>query len=354
MNLTPDTTRAASLGALTLAALGSALFVEQSSRRAERRHHATHELMYLDGTRLHYRLVGEGPAVMLLHGNLVDGADFEASGLVERLARQYQVLVFDRPGFGHSDRPRGVAWTPASQARLLHRAAAALGVRRPVLVGHSLGAQVAMAMALQQPADVAGLVLVNGYYWPSLRWDRWMAAPCAVPVLGDVLRYTTAAWTARAALERSLRMLFHPAPVPERFRQLLPREMLLRPLQQRSTAEDGSRMVAQARALRRRYAELHMPVTLIVGAEDHIVSPEQSVRLHEHLRHSRLRLLAGVGHMAHYHAQEQITSAIATALEAGRPAVVEPSAVPVVDRAATSQLPQTHAAPAASMPAAGR
>src|SRR5262245_17022278 len=183
MKTSPDPMRVAFAGAFGLL-VGSALVVEQRARAAERGHHAPHRLIYIQGTRLHYRLVGEGPPVLLVHGNLVDGADFEASGLVERLARQYQVLVIDRPGFGHSSRPRGIAWTPARQAQLLHQAAAALGMDRPVLVAHSLGTQVALAMALQDPASVAGLVLVSGYYWPSFRLDRWLAAPTALPVLG--------------------------------------------------------------------------------------------------------------------------------------------------------------------------
>jgi pimeloyl-ACP methyl ester carboxylesterase len=303
---------------VALAAIGNALWVERQSRDAERRYHAPHHHIYIHGTHLHYRLVGEGPPVLLVHGNLVHGADWEASGLLERLAERHQVLVIDRPGFGFSDRPRRVTWTPAQQARLLHDAAEALDVYRPVVVGHSLGTQVALAMALQQPAGVAGLVLVSGYYWPNLRLDRWLAVPAALPLLGDVLRYTASAWTARATVGATLRAIFDPEPVPEAFTQLLPRELLLRPLQQRATAEDGSHMVGQARALQPHYGTLRMPVTVVAGTQDRIVSPEQAVRLHQAVPRARLRLLDGVGHMAHYQAHEQILDGVAEALAAYR------------------------------------
>src|SRR4051812_5100632 len=100
MKMTPDTTYAKPMGpfgAMAAAAVGSALWVEGCSRAAQRAHAAPHRLIYVDGIRLHSQLQGEGPPVLLLHGNLVHGADFEASGLVDRLARDHRVLVIDRP-----------------------------------------------------------------------------------------------------------------------------------------------------------------------------------------------------------------------------------------------------------------
>jgi len=310
------------LGAKAVAGLAIAAWVEHSSRVAEREHPAPHRIMYIDGTRLHYEMrgpeQGDRPPVLLLHGNLLHGSDFEASGLVDRLSREHQVIVIDRPGFGWSDRPRGKAWTPAEQARLLRRALGVLGVRKPVIVGHSMGTQVAMAMALQEPSNVAGLVLVGGYYWPGFRLDRWVAAPAAVPVLGDVLRYTSGALTARATLGAAVRAMFDPMPVPHDFQRYLPRELLLRPLQQRATAEDGSRMNAQARAFTERYGTLRPSLTLIAGGDDRVVSPEQSMRLHRAVPGSELHVLAGVGHMAHHAAQDLIAGAVRRAGSSGR------------------------------------
>src|SRR4051812_16554522 len=161
----------AAFAAVAVASAGLAAWVEHESRKAERRHPAPGRFIHIDGVRLHYRIEGEGEAVLLVHGNMVAGSDFEASGLLERLARDHRVLVIDRPGYGHSDRTRGRSWTPAEQARLLFRAAVALGFDRFAVVGHSLGTQVAIAMALGHPANVNRLVLVSGYYFPSLRPD---------------------------------------------------------------------------------------------------------------------------------------------------------------------------------------
>lgn len=303
----------ASLAAAMVAAAGTAAWVHHQARRAEQRHPAPGRFIHIDGVRLHYRIAGEGPAVLLVHGSTVHGSDFEASGLLQRLAHGHRVLVIDRPGFGWSDRTRDTAWTPAEQARLLCRAAVALGFERFAVVGHSLGTQVALAMALGDPAHVDRLVLVGGYYFPSLRLDVVPARLGAIPWFGDAMRYTVASLASRLLFGPAVRALFAPQPVPAAFDEQLPRELLLRPLQQRATCEDAAHMVQQARVLRAHYGELKVPVTLVAGARDQVVdSHRQSGRLHRALPHSRLHILDGVGHMAHYHAQSLIAGALAT------------------------------------------
>jgi pimeloyl-ACP methyl ester carboxylesterase len=75
--------------------------------------------------------------------------DFESSGLVDLAAKKYRVIAFDRPGFGHSNRPRGTVWTPQAQADLLNAALIKMGVSQPLVLGHSWGTLVAVALALK-------------------------------------------------------------------------------------------------------------------------------------------------------------------------------------------------------------
>jgi alpha-beta hydrolase superfamily lysophospholipase len=127
------------VGALASAAGLAALAVINyaAARRAERRHPPKGRFIEVDGVRLHYTDRGAGRPVVLLHGNAVSGDDYDTSGVAETLIRSNRVIVFDRPGFGHSERPRGRAWTAAQQADLLHEALEMLDVQRPVIVGHS-------------------------------------------------------------------------------------------------------------------------------------------------------------------------------------------------------------------------
>ncbi len=265
----------------------------------------------IDGVRLHYVERGEGSPVVLIHGNTVSLADFEASGVIDRLAANHRVIAFDRPGFGHSTRPRDRLWTPAAQAELLHGALGRLAVERPVLVGHSMGTMVALAMALDHPADARGLVLLGGYYYPSARIDALLTAPVALPVLGDVMRYTVTAVSGRIMLKALVKAMFTPKDIPSEFFPVLSREMMLRPVQLRANAEDAAFMIPQAKASSERHKELKLPVSIIAGAQDLVVDVKaHSARLHGDLPQSELVVVPGAGHMVHYAALEEIKAAI--------------------------------------------
>jgi pimeloyl-ACP methyl ester carboxylesterase len=298
-------------------AAATAVWVRAQSRQAERDNPPAGKFMYLDGVRLHYVVRGEGPPVVLLHGNTVTLADYQASGLIDRLARDCRVIAFDRPGFGYSTRPRDRLWMPAAQAALLRRGMSLLGIEQAAVVGHSMGTLVALAMALDFPANVNSLVLVGGYYYPSMRMDALLTAPVALPVLGDAMRYTVSAWSGRLLWKRLVQGMFAPGEAPPEFFSSLPREMMLRPAQMRANAEDAAFMMPAARSLSCRYAELELPVTLVAGANDKVVDVQaHSARFHSQLSQSELIVVPHTGHMAHYAAQDSIVAAVAKSLKA--------------------------------------
>ena len=107
------------------------------AREAEREHPPTGRCVTVNGVRLHYIERGEGPPVVLLHGNVVMAKDFRTSGALGLIARRHRVIAVDRPGFGYSERPHGSAWSARAQADLLRDALDVLGIHRPVVLGHS-------------------------------------------------------------------------------------------------------------------------------------------------------------------------------------------------------------------------
>ena len=242
---------------------------------------------------------------------VVTAEDWVLSGVLDRVAERHRVIAFDRPGYGHSDRPRGSAWTAGTQAELLLRAFARLGLERPVVVGHSWGTNVALALALADPAAVRGLVLLAGYYHPTLRADALLVAPAAVPVLGDVLRHTVSPLLGAATLPLVIKGMFAPLPVPARFQEGFPHGMAVRPSQIRAEAQDGATMAYGAAAMRDRYRELDMPVVVMAGAEDRVVDVgRHAVRLREEIPRSDLRLVPGAGHMVHHAVPGQVAEVV--------------------------------------------
>lgn len=296
---------------LASAAMGAAfLYVRAKTRTAEEQNPPAGKFVEADGVRLHYIERGEGPALVLLHGNGILANDFDTSGLAGRAATRYRVIAFDRPGYGYSERPRSTLWTPAAQATLLHKALRQLGVEQPIVLGHSWGTLVALSMALANPDYVRSLVLLSGYYYPSLRLDVAAASPPAIPIIGDLLRFTIAPLLSRLMWPGLVSQVFKPAPVPENFNQL-PVWMMLRPSQLRASAAESALMVPSALALSKQYPQLTMPITIIAGSEDRICDVEHNAeRLHKDVPHSGLRIEPGQGHMIHYARLDDILAAI--------------------------------------------
>jgi pimeloyl-ACP methyl ester carboxylesterase len=306
----PTGTIGAFAAAATAAAAG-ALWVRHRALKAERDNPPAGRFVEVDGVPLHYLDKGEGPAVVLLHGNAVLLQDFIASGLIDRLAERHRVIAFDRPGFGYSGRPRHRLWTAQAQAAVIQQALTQIGVTQPVVLGHSWGTLVALNMAVGDSADVRGLVLVSGYYYPTARADVALAAPAALPLLGDVMRYTVSPLSGRLLFKRTVQAMFAPAPIADDFFGSIPREMVLRPVQIRAEAEDAAFMIPAAAQLSARYSGLEMPVSIFAGADDKVVDPEaNSVRLHRAIPQSTLVVAPGAGHMVHYAIPAQIVDAI--------------------------------------------
>lgn len=292
------------LGARHLAAVAvtlslSALLNQYLARRSEAKNTPSSCFLGVDGVQLHYAEFGNGPPLVLLHGNGSMIEDFTSSGLVALAARSHRVIVFDRPGYGHSTRPKGQVWDAAAQADLINSALGQIGVEEAIVLGHSWGASVAVALASRHPETVRGLVLASGYYYPTPRLDIMLTTGLAIPIVGDILRYTILPLTSRLMWPLLMRKIFGPAPVPAKFSRF-PVEMAVRPSQLRASAAESALLIPMAAAAAANYSVLAMPVVIVAGSEDRLINPEmQSEKLHNALPHSTYHCILGSGHMVH-------------------------------------------------------
>jgi pimeloyl-ACP methyl ester carboxylesterase len=165
--------------------------------------------------------------------------------------------------------------------------------------------------ANEHPADTGALLLLSGYYFPKKRLDVIIGSLPAIPMLGDLLRYTiwpVLGWLTGPLL---LKTVFAPSKVTDRFKREFPLSMALRPSQIRATAGDSALMVPGAASLKEHYGELAMPISIMAGRGDKIVEIEpHPMRLHGLVRQSTLEVVDGTGHMIHHAFPDKVAAAV--------------------------------------------
>jgi pimeloyl-ACP methyl ester carboxylesterase len=298
-----------------LAALaGAAVYNHVAARRAEVRHPPMGQFITIDGVAVHYTDSGTetgGDTIVLIHGNGSLLQDFLCAGLVARLKETHRVIAFDRPGYGYTARPQDREWTAEAQAALLAAAARALDVSRPVVVGHSWGTLVALAWALDFPRDVKALALISGYYYPTLRADALALNMAKIPGVRQVFTDAWAPMQTRLVGRLALKQLFAPAELPQHFMDCMPLDLMLRPAQIRATADDGAQMPANVARLSQRYGALRLPISVIWGANDHLVGQnDHSARLVAEVASAEGVSTPDMGHMIHHVEPERMAVVI--------------------------------------------
>jgi pimeloyl-ACP methyl ester carboxylesterase len=127
-----------------------------------------------NGVRLHYtRTGGEKPPLLLAHGVTDDGLCW--SPLAAALADEYDVIMVDARGHGRSEAPED-GYGPGEQAADLAGVIAALGLRKPAILGHSMAAATALVLAGAYP-ELPGAILLED---PPAWWTTWYDTPEAV------------------------------------------------------------------------------------------------------------------------------------------------------------------------------
>jgi len=266
----------------------------------------------VEGLRIHAVQQGSGPDLVLLHGASGNLRDLTFH-LLPELAKRYRVTAIDRPGLGHSDPlPEGEAGL-AAQARVLSLAAEALGVRRPVLVGHSFGGSVALAWAVTRPPGTAPVALVT-IAGPSLPWpgdlDPWYRAN-RWTLVRAVTVPLVAAYVPRAFVESSVAAVFAPQAMPEGYLAYFGPMLATR---RERLAQNLGQVIAlrdQLVAMEPDYPQMTLPFELVHGDADTIVPlTVHSAPLAARLPNAHLTVIEGAGHMPHHARQDVVIAAI--------------------------------------------
>lgn len=241
------------------------------------------------GDRLQVREDGPAgaPTLVLLHG--FAGSLRWWDNLVPRLVPRYHVLRFDLLGHGGSSKPAG-GYSMEHQARLVDEALHRLGVRRALIVGHSMGGLVATALATRDRALAAGVALVDSPPTSASGKLPFTARLGFVPVLGQALR---SAVITNGMVSQALQSAFAPHyKVPHQFVSDFWR--MTYTSYNSSHSEDGAYL--DRSPLYTRLAALGLPVLTVYGTEDAIVSPATMRHDYPKIPGAQVAAISGAGH----------------------------------------------------------
>jgi len=240
----------------------------------------------VDGTRIRYVEMGTGPAVVFLHG--LGASIYTWRDIIGPVAAAgFHVVAFDNRGFGGSDRPKS-GYRAGDYASLTVHFLDSLHLSDVVLVGHSMGGEIAGLATLRAPARVRGLVLIDaaglGTHLPLL--TRLARAPLVGRLVGGL--------RGRGSVEKALRSTFG---VPSRMTQ----EEVDQYYAPVGTDDFGRTLAGVARefdftALKGRIDSISVPTLVMWGSRDFWIPPGIGEEMAASLPRAAFVLVPGVGH----------------------------------------------------------
>jgi 2-hydroxymuconate-semialdehyde hydrolase len=255
------------------------------------------------GRDLHVRAVGEGPAVLLLHG-IPTNAELWRD-VIPRLSTRTRVIAPDLLGYGRSDAPQGQPVDIVAQAGYMLELLDVLGVERATVVGHDIGGGVAQILATRHAERVERMGLVNAVCYDSWPIPEMKALQATAPVVEHAPAGLTMEGI-KLGLRRGfvhqdragdfLDAFLEPFSTPEGLDVFVE---LARSLDNRSTQE-----VAPA------LSDLRMPVAVAWGRQDPFQPPKWAERLAADIPTAELTWIEDASHFAPADAPEAVADAL--------------------------------------------
>jgi pimeloyl-ACP methyl ester carboxylesterase len=250
----------------------------------------------LHGHRVAYRLAGEGPAVVLIHGITSSSESWSAVGA--ELAQRHTVLAPDLIGHGQSAKPRG-DYSMGAFASGVRDLMVGLGIGPATIVGHSLGGGVAMQFAYQFPERTERLALVSsGGLGPDvhvlLRAATLPGSEWVLPLLASRLALAVGSRIGRQLERLGIDFGTDGREMARGHTSLNDAETRAAFIQAMRASIDvtGQRVQGNDRL----YLATQLPLLIVWGARDRIIPLEHGRRAHELVPGSRFEVFERAGH----------------------------------------------------------
>lgn len=263
----------------------------------------------LHGHEIAYRMAGEGPTLLLIHG--MAGSSRTWRAVMPRLSEEFQVLAPDLLGHGASDAPRG-DYSLGNLAALLRDLLVALDIDRVTIVGQSLGGGIAMQFAYQYPEFAERLVLVSsGGLGREVSWMlRALALPGSEYVMPVVFpSFVRGVGDRFAGIVEGLGWRApRVAEMWQAYTSLIDvehRAAFVRTL--RAVIDPGGQAI---NATNRLYLAAEVPTLIVWGDKDPIIPVAHAYAAHEAIGGSELEIFEGAGHFPHVEQPERFAQTV--------------------------------------------
>ena len=243
--------------------------------------------------------------VLLLHGQPGAAGDWQA--LRGALGNAVRTIAIDRPGWDK----RSAVTDLAGNARAALAALDQAGAARATVVGHSLGAAVALWLACASPERVERLVLVA----PAANVDSLGALDylLAAPLIGWLASVGAMAGGGLVlGVEPARRRVAYATGLDQRYLRAAGR-MLLAPITWRSFVREQRFLVRDLPVLERRLERIYTPTTIVAGSADRVVSIAAARHLARQIRSAQLVVVEDAGHLLHVHHAARLAGVIVAA-----------------------------------------
>lgn len=291
-------------GLAVTAAIPAALaaFSARTAQRVTRAIPPVGRIMAIGGEQIHVSDQGNGapgkPVILMVHGlggNMLN----LLMELAPRLKDEYRIVAIDRPGSGHSVGAPGRPGNVRAHAWVVRDVIEALGLERPLLVGHSLGGAIALATALDHPKHVGGLALI------APLTDLETAPPAVFqglavtnPLTRRIIAWTLAVPTSIRQGAETLAHVFGPDKVPDNFATAGGGLLGLRPSAYETASRDLVASGQDLPGLIERYRTLKLPVGVLYGSKDQVLSAKKhGAAMRERIEGLQYEEIEGAGHM---------------------------------------------------------
>ncbi|NGN39708.1 alpha/beta hydrolase [Mesorhizobium sp. CGMCC 1.15528] len=301
------------LAALFLAAIFVAGYFVLVTRRiaaeAERRVPPAGKFIDVDGNRIHYVDEGEGRPIVFVHGLGAQLLQFRHP-LFDRLDG-FRLIALDRPGSGYSSRAAGATGRLTEQALMLRHFIEKLGLEKPLIVGHSLGGAITLALALDHPDTISGIALMSPLTHLSEAPPEFQGLLIRSPLKRWLLANTVAVPMAMKYAQQTLNLIFGPQAVPGDYIVKGGGMLGLRPSHIYATSTDFVVIEQDLGRLQARYGEIRLPAGLLFGTGDRVLDYRiQGLPMQGKIPGLEIELLDGIGHMPQFTATTEAVAFI--------------------------------------------